>query len=77
MLKVPELSKIKKWKGSSQDALSHITEEDRQFLLLQREKGRTGCMGGIDLKCVKAEQRKKNRQAAKMKKLEKSKEIAG
>jgi len=44
-----------------QDALINTTQEDRQFLLLQREKGRPGCIGGVDMKDVKLEQRKERR----------------
>lgn len=32
-------------------------EEDRQFLLKQREKGRPGCMAGVDLKMYAQEKR--------------------
>ncbi|XP_050064934.1 uncharacterized protein LOC126553864 [Aphis gossypii] len=35
--------------------------EDRDFLLLQREKGRKGYMMGVDTKLVKAEKRKADR----------------
>lgn len=37
-----------------QNALTSITEEYGKFLLLQREKGRPGWMGGVDIKFVKA-----------------------
>jgi len=36
-------------------------QEDRDFLLLQREKGRKGYMMGVDTKLVKAEKRKADR----------------
>lgn len=47
-----------------QDALASMCEEDKQFLLLQREKGRPGCMGGVDMKLMKREERREKRQAA-------------
>lgn len=56
-----------------QDALTKTAEEDKQFLLLQREKGRSGCMGGVDMKYVNAERRKELRRAAEMARFEKSK----
>lgn len=47
-----------------QDALQDICEEDKQFLLQQREKGRPGCMAGVDLRLVRREERRQNRIAA-------------
>lgn len=47
-----------------QDALASMCEEDQQFLLLQRGKGRPGCMGGVDMKFMKREERREKRQAA-------------
>jgi hypothetical protein len=45
------------------DALNLISiEEDRLFLLAQREKGRRGCMGAVDVKLSTKEQRRKNRE---------------
>lgn len=55
-----------------QDALAKISEEDKQFLLNQRKKGRPGCMGGVDMKNVSAEKRKAARQEAAMTRLKKS-----
>lgn len=47
------------------DALEMITiEQDKQFLLKQREKGRPGSMAGIDQKLRQKEQRKMNRMEA-------------
>ena len=41
------------------NALSMMTiEEDKQFLMAQREKGRQGCMGGIDANLVKKQKKK-------------------
>jgi adenylate/nucleoside-diphosphate kinase len=37
-------------------------EEDKQFLLKQRQKGRPGCMLGIDMKLTGVENRKICRQ---------------
>lgn len=37
-------------------------EEDKQFLLLQREKGRVGCMIGVDKKLSQTEKRKEERE---------------
>jgi len=56
-----------------QDALNNTNEEDRQFLLLQRQKGRIGCMGGVDVKFLRAEERRAQRKAAETVRLEKSK----
>lgn len=56
-----------------QDALKNTNEEDRQFLLLQRQKGRTGCMAGVDTKFLRAEERRKQRKAAEAVRLENSK----
>jgi len=45
------------------DAMSLIKiEEDRKFLEAQREKGRRGCMGGIDSKLAKQEDRRLQRE---------------
>lgn len=60
-----------------QDALAKTAEEDREFLLLQREKGRPGCMGGVDMKFVRKEKRKKLRQETEMARFEKSKKYIG
>lgn len=60
-----------------QDALKNTIEEDKQFLLLQRKKGRPGCMGGVDINFVRAEQRKEQRLAVELARLEKSKNIVG
>ncbi|ESO06019.1 hypothetical protein HELRODRAFT_160132 [Helobdella robusta] len=54
-----------------QDALQTATEEDKLFLLKQREKGCPGVMGGVDLKCVKAEERWQKRNASEMTRLTK------
>ncbi|ESO06037.1 hypothetical protein HELRODRAFT_160152 [Helobdella robusta] len=54
-----------------QDALQTATEEDKLFLLKQREKGRPGVMGGVDLQCVKAEERCQKRNASEMARLTK------
>lgn len=46
------------------DALSTMTNsEDIQFLTLQRQKGRPGCMGGVDVKFARAEERRAARKA--------------
>ena len=37
-----------------QDSLM-TTNEDRQFMLLQRQKGRPGCMGGVEIKFLRGE----------------------
>lgn len=66
-------TKIEKFKSclddlfdiSHQDALETAAEEDKEFLLLQREKGRPGSMAGIDMNFVKAEQRKEKREREK------------
>lgn len=47
-----------------QDALQNMCEEDKQFLLQQRKKGRPGCMAGVDMKLVRREERRQNRIAA-------------
>ena len=45
-----------------QDALKNINEEDRQFLLLQRQKGRLGCtVGGVDVKIFRDKERSTQR----------------
>lgn len=56
-----------------QDALKNINEEDRQFLLLQRQKGRIGCIGSGDKKFLLAEKRRAKRKVAEMARLEKLK----
>jgi hypothetical protein len=56
------------------DALSLIKiAEDREFLLAQREKGRRGCLAGVDTKLHGAEKRRYDREqkAAKRRKCEK------
>jgi len=46
------------------DAMTIITnEEDRLFLVAQREKGRRGCLGPVDTKLVKLEERRRKRQS--------------
>jgi hypothetical protein len=51
-----------------QDALTMIKiEDDRQFLLAQREKGRRGCMTGIDKIQTAKEQRAEKRKATEAK----------
>ena len=55
-----------------QDALINTNEEDRQFLLLQRQKGRPGCMGGVDIKFLRGKERRAQRKAAETVRLEKS-----
>ena len=37
-------------------------EEDKEFLLAQREKGRRGCLGAIDMKLAKKEDRRNERE---------------
>src|SRR5215469_7075787 len=54
-----------------QDALEKTTK-DKQLLLLQRQKGRPGCMWGVDMKFLKAEQRREKRRASELARLEKS-----
>lgn len=50
-----------------QNALAMMKpEEDKEFLLKQREKGRPGCMLGVDLKFSQAEERKQKKERAKM-----------
>lgn len=50
-----------------QDALAMMkSEEDKEFLLKQREKGRPGSMLGVDLKLARAEERKLQKKLAKM-----------
>lgn len=47
---------------SHQNSLAMMTiEEDKQFLIKQREKGRTGCMIGIDKSRVNLEKRRLQR----------------
>lgn len=43
------------------DALERIMEEDKQFLILQRQKGRPGSMAGIDKVTVDREKRRLQR----------------
>lgn len=44
------------------DALEQMRiEEDRQFLILQRQKGRPGCMAGVDMVLYSREKRRKQR----------------
>lgn len=51
-----------------QDALETMTiEEDKEFLQKQRQKGRQGCMIGIDMRLAQAEERKAERLAVDMK----------
>uniref|UniRef100_A0A8D8VRR8 Uncharacterized protein n=1 Tax=Cacopsylla melanoneura TaxID=428564 RepID=A0A8D8VRR8_9HEMI len=53
---------------ASQDALVTMTiEEDKEFLQKQRQKGRQGCMIGIDMRLTQAEERKSERLAIDMK----------
>ncbi|KAL4085212.1 hypothetical protein QTP88_027071 [Uroleucon formosanum] len=42
-------------------------DEDKEFLLLQRQKGRVGCMLGRDIKLAEKEQRKATRKDAEYK----------
>lgn len=50
-----------------QDALALMkSEEDRAFLVKQRQKGRPGCMTGVDLKLFRAEETKTERELAKL-----------
>lgn len=61
-----------------EDALISMCEEDKQFLLLQREPGRRGCMGGVDRKLILREERREKRVAAlKSARLANSKNTAG
>lgn len=46
-------------------------EEDKEFLLLQRQKGRVGCMLGRDMKLAEKEQRKVTREDIDYKRKEK------
>lgn len=51
-----------------QNALDSMSiEEDKEFLLKQREKGRTGCMIGVDARLAQVEERRSQRMAAEMK----------
>lgn len=44
------------------NALNEISiEEDKKFLLMQRQKGRPGCMAGVDMKLYGREQRSQQR----------------
>ena len=54
-----------------QDALKNTNEEDEQFLLLLREKERTGCMRGVDIKFLQAKEQRAQRKAAETVRLEK------
>lgn len=50
-----------------QDALTTMkSKEDKEFLLKQRQKGRPGSMLGVDLKLTQAEERKQQKELAKM-----------
>uniref|UniRef100_A0A8D8VV66 Uncharacterized protein n=1 Tax=Cacopsylla melanoneura TaxID=428564 RepID=A0A8D8VV66_9HEMI len=52
-----------------QDALTLMSsEEDKAFLLKQREKGRRGSMVGVDLKLAKMEEKKQQKELAEMNK---------
>lgn len=42
-------------------------EEDKKFLLKQREKGRSGCMIGVDARLAQVEERRSQKMAAEMK----------
>lgn len=42
-------------------------DEDKQFLTMQRQKGRPGAMAGVDQNSIKAEERRAKRRAAEMK----------
>lgn len=59
---------------SHADALEKMKiNEDRQFLLLQRQKGRPGCMTGVDKKLFMKEKRsteRKNQELARKRKHE-------
>lgn len=47
---------------ASADALNKMSiEEDKNFLLMQRQKGRPGCMAGIDMTLYGREQRSEQR----------------
>lgn len=57
---------------ASADALNEMTvEEDKNFLLMQRQNGRPGCMLGVDMKLYgrekRSQQRKQNEEARKRK----------
>lgn len=57
---------------SPEDVFSRIRiEEDKQFLIKQKQKGRPGCMAGVDMKLFAREfrsfQRQKNEQSRKRK----------
>jgi len=55
------------------DALQKINnEEDREFLRLQRQKGRIGSMGAIDVKLLRKEKRIAERAAKYQKRKERS-----
>lgn len=55
-----------------QDALIKSAKEDREFLLLQRQKGRPGCMGGVDMNFVRAVERREKRRSDEMARLSQS-----
>lgn len=56
-------------------------EEDKQFLTMQREKGRRGCMAGVDMNLFAREKRSQNRkekeESRKRKHTEMSQQPAG
>lgn len=63
--------KREEWKEQLNDLfdIAHVNamdiikiEEDRQFLIKQRKKGREGIMVGVDLKLKQKEDRRKNRE---------------
>lgn len=59
------------------DALSLMNnEEDREFLLAQREKGRRGCLGGVDMKLHGVEKRRYERQMIAKKKMKREEDRA-
>lgn len=52
---------------AQQDALALMkSEEDKEFLVKQRQKGRPGCMTGVDLQLSRAEEIKAQKELAKM-----------
>ena len=55
------------------DTWKNINEEDWQLLLFQRNKGCSICMGGVDVTLLRAEERRTQRKAAEMIRLEKLK----
>ena len=47
---------------ASSNALNELCiEENKKFLLMQRQKGRPGCMAGVDMKLYGREQRSEQR----------------